>query len=221
MTFPEGRLEGPLQPPQAPRENTQDVVPPTERSQDPERSLNELLSEGARPLTRVPRPSAPEVTGTTGGEFDTEAHPRPNRWMSNMSTGRVLPISAGWFTLALFGVGIWMWIRWQRERNKPINRLRRQARQAASRARSQAYALRDQMPDVPEDAARPAIGLGTALLSIAILVWQQAQSRGRTNEVKGRADKAARQASRLGRFDRVGRFGREAASNVSDMDWQQ
>jgi len=45
-------------------------------------------------------------------------------------------MSMGWLTFGICsGVGVWLWLRWQRERNKPINRLRRQARQAADEIR--------------------------------------------------------------------------------------
>ena len=77
--------------------------------------------------------------------------------------------------------------RWQRERNKPINRLRRQARQAADE-------IRERVPS-GEEAARPAIGLGTAVLSILLLVWQQSQQR-------------ARQADKL-------------VTRKTDVDWQK
>jgi hypothetical protein len=86
--------------------------------------------------------------------------------------------------------------------------LRRQARQAAQLAR-------DRMPDMPElpdEATRPALGLGTALLSIVLVLWQQSQSRGRTEEAKGRAEKASKQASKKGR---------QAMDTVSEFDWQQ
>jgi hypothetical protein len=288
MTLFEGRSGGPLEPPQVPPENTQDVLPPTERSQDPERSMQDLVNDSARPLTeeerkiadrdastagervyapaservpktvpeyggvvehtdtatperqaasqsgwpeatepsftRVPRPSAESVTGTTGGESDTE-HPQRTRWMSNVPGGRLAPVGLGWLALLVCGVGVWLWLRWRRERNKPINRFRRQARQAATQARSRAYALRDQIPELPEmpefpdQATRPAIGLGTALLTIALVLWQQSMRRAQATEVKakgravkGRAGQASQQASR---------FGRQAAAGVSETDWQQ
>jgi len=56
----------------------------------------------------------------------------------------------------------------QRERNKPINRLR--ARRARRPTRS-ANAF-----PTPEEAAPPAIGLGTAVASILLLVWQHRSS---------------------------------------------
>ena len=55
--------------------------------------------------------------------------------------------------------GAWLYARWQRERNKPINRLRRGARDVASR-------LGERMPDVEDlpHGAAPMSGAATALL---------------------------------------------------------
>jgi hypothetical protein len=288
MTFPERRLDRPLDPPEAFSENTQDVVPTTERGQDPERSMHDLVNDSARPLTdeerkaadrdasnpgervyapaservpktvagyrdvvehtdtatperqaagpgntsaghwpqahepsftRVSRPSnGDETTGSSTGEMDSDWNRPANRWMSNMSGGSLVPIGIGWLGVSICaGVGIWLWLRWQRERNKPINRLRRQARQAAALARER---IAD-MPELPEEATRPAIGLGTALLPIAVVLWQKAQSRGnsraeqarsRSRDAKGRAQQASKQASKKGR---------EAVSAISEVDWQQ
>jgi hypothetical protein len=82
--------------------------------------------------------------------------------------------------------------------------------QTASQARQRAYDLRDRMPDIdmPDEAARPAVGLGTALLSLAIVLWQQSQSRSRSAELNERSKAVARR-------------GRKAAESVSDIDWQQ
>jgi hypothetical protein len=100
-------------------------------------------------------------------------------------------IGFSWFTVLCSGVGIWLFLRWRRERNKPINRLRRQAQQAASE-------LRERMPE-PEEAVRPAMGLTTAMLSLLLLVWRQSQTRSR------RASKTARHAT----------------GQLSDVDWQK
>ncbi len=271
MQFPDRRLERPLDAPQAPSENRQDVIPPTERSQDPERSTRDLVNESARPLTdeerkaadhddavvgqrvyapaseRVPRTvdgygdvvdhtdmatperaaSAREMPSMTGSEPMDQTPPRtnsepnftrvprpngsadpleaeasPERWMSNMSSGSSVPMQLGWGAVAVCGgVGIWLWLRWQRERNKPINRLRRQARHALDSA----YEMRERMPEIPDEASRPAIGLGTALVSLALIVWQQSRSRSRLEPARGQAMKR----------------GRRAARTISDMDWQQ
>jgi hypothetical protein len=131
-------------------------------------------TEASEPsFTRVARPSTqptPDPYTTSGWQTSSDYEPR---WSSATSHGaRWFGLSMGWLTFGLCsGVGVWLWLRWQRERNKPINRLRRQARQAADD-------LRDRVPS-PEEAARPAIGLGTAVLSILLLLWQQSQQRAR------------------------------------------
>jgi hypothetical protein len=170
-------------------------------------------------FTRVTRPSdGGDTTGSSTGDLESDWNSPSSRWMSNMSGGSLVPIGAGWLGVSICaGIGVWLWLRWQRERNKPINRLRRQARQAAALARER---MAD-MPELPEDATRPAIGLGTALLPIAVLLWQKAQSRSnsrvdearsRSRDVKGRVKQASKQASKKGR---------EAVSAISEVDWQQ
>jgi len=301
--FPERGLERPLDPPEARAENTQDVIPPTERGQDPERSMHNLVNDSARPLTdderkaadrgnvaagervyapaseRVPKtvpdygdvvantdaatperqaagqtaahtstpassqtgqwPQANEpefsraarpgdsgaTVGSTSGSTDYSGYSdsswnseSESRWMSNISGGGLLPFGMGWLGFSVCaGIGVWLWMRWRRERNKPINRLRRQARQAAALARDRM----PDMPSMPDEATRPALGLGTALLSVAVLLWQQSQARSRSQMdqardrsqgMKGRAQKASKQA---------GKKGREAMDSVADVDWQQ
>jgi hypothetical protein len=285
MTFPDRRLERPLEPPEARLENVQDVVPASQRNQDLQRSTHELVTEGSRPLTeaerkaadrdlgatervyapaservpkiveghrdviehtdpatperqaigqtnvstvegepsftRVPRPSNGPQNGVNGGT-QTDWSAQSNRWMSNLQGGSMVPLGVGWLTLAMCGgVGAWLWMRWQRERNKPINRLRRQAQQARQRA----YALREQMPDVPEEAVRPAMGLGTALVMLCAVLWQQSQTRrSRMDEARsqsrkffGRAAKASREARH--RSDKATEAGRQAAQTLAELDW--
>jgi len=195
----------------------------------PERQALGQTSEGTHmgtetepSFTRVSRPGTGPISGNGSEEPEaTGWSPRPGRWMSNASTVSMLPMGMGWVTLSIFGgLGVWLWMRWRRERNKPINRLRRQARQTAAQARQRAAELRSRVPEIPElpdEAARPAVGLGTVLLSIAVLLWQQSQSRSRSQlETRGRemgrkADKASKHASKLGR---------QAAQTVADVDWQ-
>ena len=99
-------------------------------------------------------------------------------------------LGVSWVTVAFFSVGAWLYFRWRRERNKPINRLRRQARQAAE-------VVRNRVPTTPEEAVQPTVGLAAALLSAALVVWQQAQSRSQTADkvVTRQATQAARRAN--------------------------
>ena len=266
MTFPDrSSLERPLESPASGSENTQDVIPPTERNQDPERTdmTHDLSADASRPLTederkaadmgttvgervyapaseRVPREPVPGhrdfvehpdthtpervAAGQAEAEPSFTRVPRPNATTtddaytppteSQTSSRRMwVPIAIGWAvgfgTCA--GVGIWLWMRWRRERNKPINRIRRQARQTA-------YELRDRMPS-SDEAAVPAVGLSTAVLPLLVWAWQRSRSRGVTSQVRGRADKAARRGQKAARW--TDRAARQAAQTVAEMDWQQ
>jgi hypothetical protein len=177
---------------------------------DPDTPERQAAS-GEPSFERVARPSYTQTSTTTEANWDM-----PNdEWMTD---GGMKPKRFVWVAAAVAGgVGAWLWIRWQRERNKPINRFRRQARQAAGQARERASALRDQMPNLPEfpdDARRPAIGLGTALLPLAVLVWQRSQSR-------SRAEAASREATR--RADKISgrakKASKQAAETIADSDW--
>jgi hypothetical protein len=154
-------------------------------------------------FTRVPRPSTtPGVEPTPVPETPTAA-----TWTPTPGRRRLwLPLGVGWGMLFWGGMGVWLWTRWQRERNKPINRMRRQARQTA-------HDIRDHMPSRGE-ATRPAVGLSTALLSIGVLMWQQSRARSQSRQRvgRGRADRAARRTSQAAR---------QAAQAISDIDWQQ
>lgn len=192
-------------------------------------------------FTRVPRPSTTPTmttpynsTSTSSSDADTDTgtgmgwSPQPERWTSNMTGERMLPIGMGWLALVGGGVGVWVFMRWRRERNKPINRLRRQAKQSADIARRRAYELRDRMPEMPEfpdEATRPAVGLGTALVSLAILLWQQSQSRSRVDEARSRARDVSRRADKASKMSREAsrratKMGKRAADTLSEMDWQ-
>ena len=263
MTFPERRVEWPLDPPEARGENVQDVVPPTERNQDPEvtETTRGMTLDGSRPLTdaerkaadhdaavgervyapaseRVPRepvaghrdfvehpdthtperqaavqpnptgePSFTRVRRPTGTGANSEAWSDAETSAAQSRTRT--PMAVGWaIGLGMCGgVGLWLWLRWQRERNRPINRIRRQARQTA-------YELRERMPS-GDEAARPAVGLSTALLSVLALLWQQSRSRNASSvaprDARSRADRIMR---------RTDKAARQAAQKISEADWQ-
>jgi hypothetical protein len=196
-----------------------DVVEHTDTA-TPERQAVGATHTATEPaFTRVQRPNtdyAPAMN-STNDSVETE---QPTRWMSSTSSGMMLPMMIGWGSLGVCaGIGVWLWLRWQRERNKPINRIRRQA----YALRGQAYALRDRMPDMPEfpdEATRPAIGMGTALIGIAALVLQQWQARSRSHaeELRHRTGKMSHRAEKA--RSQAGKLGRKAADTIPDVDWQ-
>jgi hypothetical protein len=288
MIFPQrSNLERPLEPPATGSENTQDVIPPTERNQDPQRSdiTRGLVNDTSRPLTdderkaadggtaavervyapaseRVPRQPVPghrdfvehpdthtpervaagqvEPQSSSEPSFTRVERPSTNSddpampQMATESPSRSmwLPIGIGWGggVGMCAGVGIWLWMRWRRERNKPINRIRRQARQTAAelrdRTRQTADELRGRVP-LSDEATVPAVGLSTAVLPILVWAWQRSRSRSAQSEarrradseVRGRAEKAVRRGQKAARWS--DRFARQAAQTVSEIDWQQ
>ncbi|GAC1319274.1 MAG: hypothetical protein NVSMB2_14490 [Chloroflexota bacterium] len=285
MTFPDPNLDRPGGVPGASPGNHQDIIPPTERGQDPERERGELdlARDPARPLTdaekraaayddapgervyapaseRVPKPPVPghrdfvehtdthtpereaagaSVGGATANEPAFARIPRPS--VSDATTGAYaspmsnpglsdrgsswsydsdqpsggrrkrlfLGIGASWSFVIIAGVGTWLFVRWRHERNKPINRLRRQAQSAVAKAAD----LRERLPEA-DDAAKPAVGLGTALVSILLLVWRQ--SRDRREDPRNVARK---QAARV--RGKAHRASTTAGDILSDTDWQK
>jgi hypothetical protein len=213
-------------------EGHRDVIEHTDTGTPERQSMGEASpgwTPGAEPsFTRVPRPSDNPESDTDNADYshDVDWSPQGNRWMSNMpASGKILPMGMGWLTVGIMGgAGVWLWMRWQRERNRPINRLRRQARLTASQARARATELYDQMPDFPDEARRPAAGVGTALLSsLAIVLWRMSQTRSQGEEARARADKASNKMRKGA--DKASRqandLGRQAAQAMADLDWQE
>jgi hypothetical protein len=183
-------------------------TPEREAASQSTESSSSSSSSSEPSFTRVARPSTsptPEgyASASTNPGWDTSSY--GSSWNNTSQPSGWFGMRLGWLTLAICGgVGAWAWLRWQRERNKPINRLRRQARQAAEE-------IRERVPS-PEDAARPAMGLTTAVLSILLVWWRQSQTRARhADKVMSRqATRAAKRADKA-----VGR----ASDALSDVDW--
>jgi hypothetical protein len=113
-------------------------------------------------------------------------------WGADRRRRLFMGIGFSWFTVIGSAVGIWLFLRWRHERNKPINRIRRQARQAANE-------LRERVPSADE-AAKPVMGLTTALVSLLAVLWQQSQARSKATNKRVR---------------------RRANDTVSDLDLQK
>jgi len=95
----------------------------------------------------------------------------------SLAQPRTIGLGAGaLLSLASATGGAWLYARWQRERNRPLNRLRRGAQTMAGR-------LSERIPDVVEDLppAAPIGGAASALL-LAAFVASRARGRGRVDE---------------------------------------
>ncbi|HEV7664341.1 MAG TPA: hypothetical protein VGQ62_12445 [Chloroflexota bacterium] len=159
-------------------------------------------------FARVSRPTTPP-TATPAGYGSAMSHPGSDmydNYASKRGSGKrrrlFMGIGFSWGTVICTAVGVWLFMRWRRERNKPINRIRRQAVQAVQAASE----LRERVP-LPDDAARPAMGLTTALLSMLVVLWQQSQARSRSVDKKMR-HQAGKASSRV-------------SDAASDLDWQK
>lgn len=128
-------------------------------------STEPTFTRVARPGGSVETPtSSPYAAPTTSPGYTMPESwdvPSSSRW--TMGAWLILPISAG--------IAVWLYLRWRRERNKPINRIRRQA----ARARKAADDLRGRVPDT-SDVAQPALGLFAALASTAVVLLRQMRS---------------------------------------------
>ena len=149
-------------------------------------------------FTRVARPSqtatvttptpSPYASVATNPGFGTS----PDLDADWTSSVRPWAWTFGWVALAAgSALGVWLYLRWQRERNKPINRLRRQARQAATD-------LRDRVPS-SDDVVSPSLGVLAALASTALVLVRRLQGQGK------RPTQAAK----------------HTAQTISDADWQK
>jgi hypothetical protein len=135
---------------------------------------------GHRELIEHPDESTPERQATPpgNGTAGTVRHTRGRRRVrvplgsavreeeDPTTTGQLFGFGAAWFGLFVLGAaGMWLFLRWQRERNRPVNRFRRQARWAADEIRER----------VPATADNPttAMGLAAALLSTGLMVWRR------------------------------------------------
>ena len=132
---------------------------------------------GHRDLVEHPDEATPERQGVAGDQ-DGPLRRSPSQRRVRVPLGsaareeedavrnRVLGFGLAWFGLFVVGAaGMWLFLRWQRERNQPVNRLRRQAQWAADE-------IRERVPGSP-DPSTTAMGLAAALLSSALVLWRR------------------------------------------------
>ena len=134
--------------------------------------------EEDRPMTQYTSPTADMASGSVATAEPAQSEREPgHRWApsgagtdysspltTQPGSRSMMPRTMGMGAGALLSIsgaigGAYLYARWQRERNKPINRLRRGARDVASR-------LGERMPDVEDlpHGAAPVSGAATALL---------------------------------------------------------
>jgi hypothetical protein len=163
---------------------TSGLAPQGDRFEDQYTSATADLSAGgvAAAVEAMQEPSPPESYGipvrpTTAATTTESGRLSPRRGIG-LGAGVVLALSGG------IG-GAWLYARWQHERNKPINRLRRGAREMAGR-------FGERIPDVDElpHGAAPMSGAATALLLTA-LVASRALHRDSDDSTQEGLDRAA------------------------------
>jgi hypothetical protein len=140
---------------------------------------------------RVPKPPVPghrdlvehpdEATAerqAASGPSDGTVRRSPNRRRVRVPLGSAVrdedeattpewsTVGLAWAGLfALGAAGTWLFLRWQRERDRPVNRVRRQARWAADE-------IRERVPTSADDSTT-AVGAAAALLSAGLLMWRR------------------------------------------------
>jgi hypothetical protein len=170
MTLPDPSLETE---PGGQRDQLQDRLPPTERNQDPERTAvsHGLTTDVSRPLTseereaaerdiprgeRVYAPASERVPkAPVPGHRDFVEHPDESTPERRASTS--MPGGA---------IGTWLILRWRREQNRPINRVRRQARRATSEIRHRLAAADEMQRGLSG-------GSLAALVPLGLVVWRR------------------------------------------------
>jgi hypothetical protein len=173
--------------------------------------------QGSSPTSaQSPDVSAREPLEPSGGqrwpEADTEGEPigyasrvenfplmsGPTQGRSGFGGSKTIGAGTG-LLLTLGGMvgGAWLYARWQRERNKPINRLRRRAHDMASR-------LGERLPDVDDVpvGAAPMSGAASALLLAALLATRalhRPSTEDRLDEMRERAPGLVSRPEQAGR----------------------
>jgi len=160
----------------------------------PERQAAGAAMPDEPSFARVARPST-----TTGSTYTAPAsstyydYSHEDQSTSKSRKGMFLGMGIGWLAFSICAAaGAWFYIRRRREQNKPLNRIRRQARQAASE-------IRDRVPANADEAVQPAVGLLAALLSTALVMWRQ--TRAQSSSTRRKVQKPI--------------------ENMSDADWQK
>jgi hypothetical protein len=127
----------------------------------------ERPSSGPQPAWNPSPTSTPYSSPTSNPTFNSMGEYGGGSWFG--LPARVGAVAA----LAGAAAGVWFYARWRREHDKPINRWRRQAWQAA-------YEVRDRMPPRDELQRPGGIGLLATALSIGVILWQKSRTQPKT-----------------------------------------
>jgi len=184
------------------------VTPYPARTMQPPHSGQPAQPPVAASTRADPWPQAPAAGERIGQASQSDRFPDgiPGAEDSGLARPKALGVGAG-AALSIGGAlgGAWLYARWQRERNKPINRLRRGARSFASH-------LPDVVDDLPPGAG-PLGGLATAVLLSGLMVSRalRRDSGDRTDELRAQASDIVRASLQ----EALGR-GREAMDRGRD-----
>jgi hypothetical protein len=201
--------------PKEPVEGHRQVIENTDPG-TPERAAAAQTNETEAPFARVSRPGEQRYSTdyTASGRVDEYADADWQGGRQKMFMG----LGASWLAVIGGAVGVWLFMRWraERERNKPINKLRRQALEAWLVA--EAWRSRMSMPTY-EEAARPAAGLGSALIPLLFFLWRQSRQQSREERIRAEILATAGRGERMGR--QADKAARRAAQTMSEVDWQR
>jgi hypothetical protein len=201
-------------------ENVGSVMPPQgDRFEDQYTSATADLSAGGVATAREsmagqaasePPPMASSPTSHRWAPAGATDYSTPLSMPTDNRSSRTMGFGAG-AILSIGGAigGAWLYARWQRERNKPINRLRRGARDVTSR-------IGERLPDVEDlpHGAAPMSGAATALLLTGLLATRalRRDSTDRAEELSDQASDLRDQAS-----DLLKRGRKESRDQASDL----
>jgi hypothetical protein len=163
---------------------TSGLAPQGDRFEDQYTSATADLSAGGVAAAVEAMQANPDAAPQSVREsYRTPSFPTPEA--GPLAPRRTMGLGAGALLALGGGVGgAWLYARWQRERNKPINRLRRGAHDVASR-------IGEHIPDVDELPAgtAPMSGAATALLLTALIASRalHREPDDLTHEVRDRA----------------------------------
>jgi hypothetical protein len=178
-------------------------------------SINSPTTRQPTPLAAIDRPTY-AWDGEPARTNPTTEH-RPFQMDRRMGVG----IGVSWATVVAACVGVWLYMRWQHERNRPINRFRRQAMRAATEIRGRVPSAEEMMRAVQlrDEQVRPAVSFAAMLLSVAVIVLRRMRTSDTSEDRMMDARHRMSDASHRMRRDARHRMDR-AVDRARDLGWQ-